>query len=111
LKVLESTDAGYVSTISVTDVMYILRKYNEHNEVAHALQKLIGILTVAVITQDDLVYGFSGEMNDFEDAVQSSCAGRIGADCIITRNTKDFTASPVPAITPEEFLVKEKHGL
>ncbi|GHU84799.1 twitching motility protein PilT [Spirochaetia bacterium] len=103
-KVFEVTNTGYVSTISITDVMYILRKYNEQNKVSDALQKLISILTVAVVTQDDLMYGFSGAMNDFEDAVQSSCADRVGVDYIVTRNTKDFTASPVPAITPDEFL-------
>ncbi|GHU66496.1 twitching motility protein PilT [Spirochaetia bacterium] len=103
-KVLELTDTGYVSTISITDVMYILRKYNKQNKVSDILQKLISILTVAVVTQDDLMYGFSGAMNDFEDAVQSSCAKRIGVDYIITRNVKDFTASPIPAITPDKFL-------
>jgi predicted nucleic acid-binding protein len=103
-KVLEVANTGYVSTISITDVMYILRKYNEQNKVSNTLQKLISILNVAVITQDDLMYGFSGVMNDFEDAVQSSCADRVGVDYIITRNIKDFKSSPVPAITPDEFL-------
>ncbi|GHV30612.1 hypothetical protein AGMMS4952_17900 [Spirochaetia bacterium] len=101
---LELTNTGYVSTISITDVMYILRKYNEQNKVSNALQKLISILTVAVVTQDNLMYGFSGKMNDFEDAVQSSCSDRVGVDYIITRNVKDFKSSPVPAITPDEFL-------
>jgi hypothetical protein len=34
------------------------------------------------------------------------CAVSIYADYIITRNTKDFTASPIPAITPEDFLAR-----
>ncbi len=41
---------------------------------------------------------------DFEDAVQSAAASRIHADYIITRNTKDFQDSPIPAITPEEYF-------
>jgi predicted nucleic acid-binding protein len=105
-KVLELTDAGYVSTISIADVMYILRKYNGHNEVSIALQNLLKIVTVAAVIEDDLMYAFSSDMTDFEDAVQASCASRIAADFIITRNTKDFVASPVPAVTPEEFLEK-----
>jgi hypothetical protein len=43
-------------------------------------------------------------MKDFEDAVQSSCARRVKADYIITRNVKDFEKSPVPAILPSEAL-------
>ena len=45
-------------------------------------------------------------MADFEDAVMSESARRINADCIITRNTKDFLKSKVPAVTPAEFLIK-----
>jgi hypothetical protein len=29
-----------------------------------------------------------------------------GADRIITRNTKDFAGSAIPAITPAEFLAR-----
>ena len=35
--------------------------------------------------------------NNFEDAVQSAIAERIHADCIITRNVKDFKESRVIA--------------
>jgi predicted nucleic acid-binding protein len=45
-------------------------------------------------------------MPDFEDAVIAAVAQREGADYIVTRNTKDFIASPVPAITPEDFLAR-----
>jgi len=43
-------------------------------------------------------------MNDYEDALLSHCAKRVKADFIITRNTADFTNSPVNAISPVEFL-------
>jgi hypothetical protein len=45
-------------------------------------------------------------MEDFEDAIVSHCADRMNIDYIITRNGKDFTASPVHAITPENFLAR-----
>jgi predicted nucleic acid-binding protein len=41
---------------------------------------------------------------DFEDAVIAAIARREKADYIITRNIKDYSKSPIPAITPEEFL-------
>jgi hypothetical protein len=43
-------------------------------------------------------------MKDFEDAAQAMCAGRIGADLIVTRNVKDFVLSPVQAVTPSAAL-------
>ena len=45
-------------------------------------------------------------MPDFEDAVVAAVAERNGAAYILTRNINDFAGSPVPAITPAEFLKK-----
>ena len=41
---------------------------------------------------------------DFEDCLQDKCAKEIGADYIITCNTKDFENSEIPAVNPIEFL-------
>jgi hypothetical protein len=43
-------------------------------------------------------------MADFEDAVLASTALRENTDYIITRNTKDFSNSPVPVISPDDFI-------
>jgi hypothetical protein len=41
---------------------------------------------------------------DFEDAVVASLAEASQCRHLITRNVSDCRKSPVPAITPEEFL-------
>ena len=38
------------------------------------------------------------------DCTQYYTAKREKADCIITRNTKDFSLSDIPVFTPDEFL-------
>lgn len=43
-------------------------------------------------------------MRDFEDALQVAAAMACGAQFIVTRNERDFKASPVPALSPEAFL-------
>jgi hypothetical protein len=43
---------------------------------------------------------------DFEDALQSVCAQKFGADFIVTRNVKDYRLSKVKAILPKEFVAK-----
>ena len=45
-------------------------------------------------------------MTDFEDAMQVAGADACGARYIVTRNTKAFRRSPIPAISPEEALGK-----
>ena len=48
------------------------------------------------------------KMPDFEDAIQFFSALSIDADCIITRNVKDFPADILPVFTPEAFLTQFK---
>ena len=43
-------------------------------------------------------------MVDFAEALQSMCALTARADLLTTRNTSDYRRSPVPAVTPTEFL-------
>jgi predicted nucleic acid-binding protein len=42
-------------------------------------------------------------MPDFEDAAVHAIAARNKVDYILTRNTRDFSGSVVPAITPRTF--------
>ena len=43
---------------------------------------------------------------DFEDALQSVCAGRFEADFIVTRNVRDYKLSPIKAVSPSDFVGK-----
>ena len=95
---------GFVSVTTVTDVMYILRKHIEPNLVKEAVRTLLLIVDVVGVLKSDIISAFSSDMNDYEDAVQSSCAARLRADYIVTRNLKDFENSSIQAILPCEAL-------
>jgi len=41
---------------------------------------------------------------DYEDAVVATAAQQAKCRYIVTRNVKDFASSPVPAISPSDFL-------
>jgi predicted nucleic acid-binding protein len=108
LAVLRCCEIGraeaYVSATTVTDLLYILRKRIEPRAVRSAVQTLLTIVDVADVHKSDINAAFASEMPDFEDAVQASCAARIKADYIVTRNVKDFQKSPVPAVLPDGIL-------
>lgn len=90
---------------TVTDIYYLSKKHlQDHAAVKNALLNLMDILEVVDVTKADCVKAFDLPINDFEDALLAHCAKRVKADCIITRNVKDFVGSPVEAITPEDFL-------
>ncbi|HYW14124.1 MAG TPA: PIN domain-containing protein [Longimicrobium sp.] len=65
---------------------------------------LLRILDVVPAERADLSHALSLGWRDFEDAVQTVSASKAGADCIVTRDLKDFRASPVPARDPAFIL-------
>ena len=46
----------------------------------------------------------SSDWKDYEDATQYATALKIEADCIVTRNKKDFSKSSLPVYTPGELF-------
>ncbi len=108
LQILTLCENGYVegvvTTVTVMDVMYILRKYLVPDEMREAMRMLLQIVDVVPALKSDITTALAGTLSDFEDAVQASCAARVKADYIITRNVKDFTESRIPAIQPADML-------
>lgn len=96
--------SGYISALSVPNIMYVMRKELEPKNIKTILHKLMLIFNIAELTAEDLKKAADMNFRDYEDALQSACASRIHADYIVTRNTKDFKASKVTAIKPIELL-------
>jgi predicted nucleic acid-binding protein len=96
-----------ITANSVTDIYYLTRKYLQSIEEAKiVLWKLFALFQILDVTGTDCEKALELNMSDYEDALIATCANRNKVDWIISRNTKDFINSPVPAITPEDFLTK-----
>ncbi len=95
---------GYVSTLTFANLVYVMRKELTPEKIHEVLQKLALIFHFTEFSAADMNEASGMKWSDYEDAVQSAAAKRLHADCIITRNTSDFLKSPVPALTPAEFL-------
>lgn len=95
---------GYISALSISNIMYIMRKELEPKRIKEILEQLSLIFEFVDLKADDLKRASALEFNDYEDAIQSVQANRIKANYIITRNIKDYNKSKVTAIKPSEFL-------
>ncbi len=96
---------GFVSASSVTDVYYLVRKYTHSTDLAYkAVGKLLEIVKVGSVTNNDVLNAFQQKAKDFEDCLVATCAKSIRCDCIVTRNKKDFEEFGVPVLTPAELL-------
>ena len=96
--------SGYISALSIPNIIYIMRKELEPERIKEILDQLMLIFHVADLKAAELKKAAGLHFKDYEDAVQSACASRIHADYIVTRNIRDFSNSEVTAIKPSELL-------
>ena len=94
---------GFVAWHSVANVHYVARR-QEGVDARGFVDAMSRFLEVAPVGQADMQYALELDMPDLEDAMQAAAAVACRASRIITRNTRDFKNSPVPAVTPAELL-------
>ena len=97
---------GYISALSVPNIVYILRKELDPEKTMEIIQKLTLIFDVLYLKSSDLKNAAAMLTSDYEDAIQMCQAARIHAEHIVTRNIRDFKESSVQALTPAELLLK-----
>ena len=91
---------------SVATLAYLIERQHNAKTARGVISDLLAWAHVATTGHADAVQGLSFAVTDFEDALQAAAAKACAADYIITRNGRDFTKSPVMALTPEKFLAR-----
>ena len=94
----------FVSSLTCANLAYIARKTFPGKAIYSVLSTLLEMVEVASVDSDVVKSAVALQAKDFEDAIQYFSAKSIGADCILTRNVKDFPFPGLPVITPQEFL-------
>jgi predicted nucleic acid-binding protein len=95
----------YISSLSYSNIYYILRKITSHKELLSLLRDVEAIMTTIDVTASVVRESINTELKDFEDALQLNTAlsdGRIQA--IVTRDPHDFKTKEISIITPKEAL-------
>lgn len=106
-KLCETDQAeGYVSALSFANLVYVMRRELDPAQIRDVLDRMKLIFRFADFPASALFRAAELQWPDFEDAVQSVIAAEIGADCIVTRNVRDFKGSKVTAFTPTELLAR-----
>ena len=109
MKSAEREIEAIIGVSSITDIYYVTRK--NCKDTKHAVGFIFDMLKIVTPVDSkvaDIHEALKLNFSDFEDALIAATATREGADYIITRNAADFMNSPVPAVSPAEFL--KKHG-
>ena len=96
---------GYASSLTFSNLYYVLRKIEPHKKVISKLDSISKILTTLKVDEQNIRDAIDSGFPDFEDSIQYFCA----LDCkkievIITRNIKDYKNSGLSVMTPGDFL-------
>lgn len=94
---------GYISALSIANIIYIMRKELSHINVKKILEMLSHIFNIIELNEQDLMEACNLQFNDYEDGIHCNQASRIKADYIITRNIKDYKNSVIKPISPSEL--------
>ena len=99
-----------VSSLPFATTSYILSERNKLSSetIKKLFDNFIAAANVTVVDMLTIKQSINSKFDDFEDAMQYYSATRENADCIITRNKKDFTESQIPVYEPDEFINKVK---
>ncbi len=91
---------------SLSNISYLLRP-----DARPFIRDLLEFVEVPSTGTDAARQAASFPMKDFEDALQAAAAVAFGASYIITRNAMHYRRSPVPAISPAQFVAEWRRAL
>lgn len=105
LSIIESGYAlGLVSSNSVTNIYYVLRKLSSSDKAKDFLRTLFRYIAAVPVDQGAIIRALESKFHDFEDGVQHFCALNNQCDSILTRNSKHYTFSELRVLEPKEFI-------
>ena len=99
-----SAHTGCLTANSLTDIFYVLSKFVGTTKAKESISKLVDLFEIISVNKSDCINALEMPMDDFEDALLASCAEKIGAQYIISRDVGFVNAeSPIRVISPQEW--------
>ena len=95
---------GLACANSFTTIFYLARKAAGVEAARSYIADLLTLLEVAPVGRTTLEDAGRSGVLDYEDAVVSAAASQANADCVVTRNEKDFANAPLPVHSPTSLL-------
>ena len=109
MRIFNMADLGqielYCSSLSLGTASYLMeaRKISPQ-DIFDDIDLLCQMCTPTVVDASVVREALDSDFTDFEDALQHFSAKTVDADCIVTRNKKDFATSAIPVYELDEFM-------
>ena len=97
-----------ISDLSIANIKYITRKEIPVDKFYDLIQTFRPIFTIVPLGGDVIDKALDLRANDFEDALQYFSAVQANADCLVTRNIKDYGFAKMEVLDSQTFIAKYK---
>lgn len=110
MRIFSMADLGqielYCSSLSLGTASYLMetRKMSTQ-DIFDNIDLLCQMCTPSAVDASVVRQALDSAFTDFEDALQHFSAKTVDADCIVTRNKKDFDCSEIPVYELDEFML------
>lgn len=98
----EGRAEGLLSAHAVTTIHYLNARAVGAKAARETTEAILTVFGVAAVDERVVRAAIALGFRDFEDAVTAAAAQRARCSAIVTRNPRDFRASPVRVLTPAE---------
>jgi predicted nucleic acid-binding protein len=95
---------GYIAAHTITTLFYMIKKDSSSAEARATITNLLQFIKIAPVDQNTIEQALNLDYRDYEDAVQMISAVQCKADCLVTRNIKDYQPALLPVMQPVDLL-------
>ena len=98
---------------SLKDAHYVLNRHVDSQSIQKAILAACEVITPIGLTGEDALRAARLGWRDYEDCLIALAADKARADYLITRDLRGFDRSPVPPLSPDEWLdlMEKRRGL
>ena len=97
-------EGASVAWHTISNLYYVVRPIQGDATARDFILNLVRYVDVVRTDTEDVRYAVGLPMRDFEDAMQVAAARACGARAIVTRNLRGYRNSPIPVMSPQQFL-------
>ena len=95
---------GCISSNSVANIYYILRKLGGDEKARLFIKQLLKFLVIIPVDHVGISKALDSKFSDFEDAIQHFAALSFGCTMIVTRNIQGYKFAELKVVLPSIFV-------
>lgn len=95
---------GYVSSLSLKDVYYVLCKYADESSAREFVLAVMDLFEIVAVDEATCRMAARSNEPDFEDGLVRACAESVPVDFIISRDEGAFAKSPLKRLSAQDYL-------